>query len=110
MTTLHTNPRSDRWWASIPTGAWWVVNLCLAVLFLYPLYVLVTQATKNNTEASAAPPTLIPHSFTFDNFAQLGTSYGGVTLLQSLENSVVVSVLSSVITLVVSSLAGYSIA
>jgi multiple sugar transport system permease protein len=85
-----------------------VISCCLAVLFLYPLYVLVTQAIKSPAEAAATPPTLFPHSFSLENFIHLGTSQGGLSLLGSLGNSAYVSILSTVITVVVSTLAGYA--
>jgi multiple sugar transport system permease protein len=92
----------------LPATAWWVISCCLAVLFLYPLYVLVTQAIKSPAEAAATPPTLFPHSFSLENFIHLGTSQGGLSLLGSLGNSAYVSILSTVITVVVSTLAGYA--
>jgi multiple sugar transport system permease protein len=94
----------------LPATAWWVVCSCLAVLFLYPLWVLVTQAIKSPAEAAQTPPTLFPHSFSLQNFVHLGTSQGGLSLLSSLANSVYVSVFATLLTVVVSTLAGYAFA
>ena len=39
-----------------------------AVVFLFPLYWMVTGAIKNSNEVIQSPPTFIPHSFVFSNF------------------------------------------
>ena len=31
----------------MPAIAWWVVCLCLAMAFIYPLYVMLTMALKH---------------------------------------------------------------
>ncbi|WP_431279196.1 carbohydrate ABC transporter permease [Leifsonia poae] len=94
----------------LPASAWWIVSICVAILFLYPLYVLVTQSLKNPAEAVQTPPTLFPHGLSFDNFAQLGSNAGGLSLLGSLGNSLFVTLLTTAITVVVSTLAGYAFA
>jgi multiple sugar transport system permease protein len=94
----------------LPNSAWWFISICMAVLFLYPLYILVTQAIKSPAEAAQTPPTLFPHSLSFDNFAQLGTSTGGLSLLTSIGNSVFVSVTTTVLTVIVTTFAGYAFA
>jgi multiple sugar transport system permease protein len=94
----------------LPNSAWWIISICMAVLFLYPLYILVTQAIKSPAEAAQTPPTLFPHSLSFDNFAQLGSSTGGLSLLTSIGNSVFVSVTTTVLTVIVTTFAGYAFA
>jgi multiple sugar transport system permease protein len=94
----------------LPPIAWWVVCICLAVLFLYPLYVLVTQAIKSPAEAAQTPPTLIPHSFSLDNFRALGSDQGGLSLVKSIWNSLYIAILATAVTVVVSTLAGYAFA
>jgi multiple sugar transport system permease protein len=113
-TSRRTSERSPGFLAevksSLPRAAWWVVCVCLAILFLYPLYILVTQSIKSPEEAAATPPTLFPQSFSFQNYAELASNAGGLSLLQSLGNSLFVSVLTTLITIVVSTLAGYAFA
>lgn len=76
----------------MPKAAWWVVAICLAVLFLYPLYVLVSQASLGK-------------------FLQLTDDSGtGLSLAQSLGNTVFVSLSVTAIVIVVSTLAGYAFA
>lgn len=96
--------------ASMPRLAWWVVCLCLAVLFLYPLYVMVTQSLKAPAEAVAVPPTMFPQDWSLDSYAALADSSSGISLLRSLGNSVLVSVSVTVLTTLVATLAGYGFA
>jgi multiple sugar transport system permease protein len=103
MPAKSTAPRS------IPRLGWWMINLALAALFLYPFWVVVAQAIKAPAEAAAAPPTLFPGSFSLENFAKLfGTN--GAGFAQQLTNSVVVSVGATLLTIVLSTLAGYGFA
>ncbi|WP_454049239.1 carbohydrate ABC transporter permease [Cellulomonas sp. Marseille-Q8402] len=96
--------------ASMPRLAWWVVCLCLAVLFLYPLYVMLTQSLKSPAEAVAVPPTMFPQTWSLENYAQLADSSSGISLLRSLGNSVLVSVSVTLLTTLVATLAGYGFA
>jgi multiple sugar transport system permease protein len=110
LVASRSDRRKDGWRKSLPAGAWWLICCCLAVVFLYPLYILLTQAIKAPAEAAATPPTLYPHTFSLENFIALGTSQGGLTLLSSLGNSAYVSILTTVVTIVVSTFAGYAFA
>jgi multiple sugar transport system permease protein len=71
---------------------------------------MVSQAIKSPTESAQTPPTLFPHSFSLDNFAQLGSNTGGLSLLTSVGNSVFVSVSTTILTVIVTTLAGYAFA
>jgi multiple sugar transport system permease protein len=105
-------PSSDRSSArrALPTAAWWAVCLCLAVIFLYPLYIMVVQSLKTPTEAAVAPPTFFPHHFSLHSFAALADSATGIQFTQSLVNSILVSVGATIATVVLSTLAGYGFA
>lgn len=96
--------------ASMPRLAWWVVCLCLAIVFLYPLYVMITQSLKAPAEAVAVPPTMFPHDWSLENYRALADSSSGISLLRSLGNSVLVSVSVTLLTTVVATLAGYGFA
>lgn len=123
-TTTRTAPRrSDRGRAeertrtgflrevrtSMPALAWWVVCLCLAVAFLYPLWVMLSMALKGPVEQSQVPPTLFPHAPTLDNFTRL-SSVQGLNVFGNLLNSVMVTLAATVLTVVVATLAGYALA
>jgi multiple sugar transport system permease protein len=84
---------------SMPTLAWYVVCGCVAVLFLYPLSVMVSTALT-------APD----GSVGFGNLARLTAPTGGIDLVTALGNSVIVSVLVTSMTVIVSTFAGYAFA
>ncbi|WP_233571675.1 carbohydrate ABC transporter permease [Cellulomonas triticagri] len=96
--------------ASMPRLAWWVVCLCLAILFLYPLYVMLTQSLKAPAEAAAVPPTMFPQDWSLENYAALADSSSGISLLRSLGNSIGVSLSVTLLTTTVATLAGYGFA
>jgi multiple sugar transport system permease protein len=105
MTSLQSSLRP------VPRTAWWIINLSLAALFLSPFWVVVSQSIKSPAEAAAAPPTLFPASFSLGNFAKLfGNENGGAGFVQQLGNSVLVSVGATLLTIVLSTLAGYGFA
>ena len=95
--------------ASMPALAWWVVCLCLAVVFLYPLYVMVTMALKGPVEQGRTPPTAFPHAPTLGSFTHLA-SVQGLNVFGNLLNSVVVTLAATVLTVLVATLAGYALA
>ncbi|MFS4505327.1 carbohydrate ABC transporter permease [Clavibacter sp. Sh2141] len=85
--------------ASMPRVAWYVACACVALLFLYPLGIMLGQAL-----------TAQDGSFGLGNLERLLQPTGGLDLMTSLGNSVIVSVLVTAITVVVSTLAGYAFA
>ncbi|WP_310889823.1 carbohydrate ABC transporter permease [Clavibacter capsici] len=85
--------------ASMPRLAWYVACGCVALLFLYPLGIMLGTAL-----------TAQDGSVGLGNLQRLLTPTGGLDLLTSLRNSVIVSLLVTAITIVVSTLAGYAFA
>ena len=85
--------------ASMPRLAWYVACGCVALLFLYPLGIMLGTAL-----------TAQDGSIGLGNLQRLLTPTGGLDLVTSLRNSVVVSLLVTAITIVVSTLAGYAFA
>lgn len=75
----------------LPRAAWWVISVCLAVLFLYPIGVMLSQVTPQN-------------------LAKITDASRGLSVLESAGNSLIVSVTATVVTVVVSVLAGYAFA
>lgn len=51
-------------------GVLWFSVVLVAVVFLFPLYWMVTGALKSTTELIQPHPTLLPHSFHPENFSQ----------------------------------------
>lgn len=95
--------------SSMPAVAWWVVCACLAVAFIYPLYVMLTMALKDPSEQGLIPPSLLPHHPTLANFAHLA-SVQGLNVFGNLGNSVVVTLAATVGTILVATFAGYALA
>jgi multiple sugar transport system permease protein len=75
----------------LPRFAWWVISICLAVLFLYPIGVMLSQVG-------------------FDDIAKITDSSKGLSVVQSLGNSIFVSLVATGTTVVASTLAGYAFA
>ncbi|WP_234988092.1 carbohydrate ABC transporter permease [Demequina sp. NBRC 110056] len=76
----------------MPVAAWWIVGVCLAVLFLYPIYVMASQIT-------------------WDNIVQLSTeTSSGLSIIQGMKNSAIVAFVATGTTVVVATLAGYAFA
>ncbi len=94
---------------SMPAVAWWVVCVCLAVAFLYPLYVMVTMALKQPAEQGLIPPSLFAHHPSLANFKHLA-SVQGLNVFGNLWNSVLVTLAATVGTIFVATFAGYSLA
>ena len=94
---------------SMPALAWWVVCICLAIAFLYPLYVMLTMALKTPAEQGLIPPTFVPHAPTLGNFSRLA-SVQGLNVFGNLGNSVIVTLAATVGTVLVATFAGYALA
>jgi multiple sugar transport system permease protein len=94
---------------SMPALAWWVICICLALAFLYPLYVMLTMALKGPAEQGLIPPTFVPHAPTLANFTKLA-SVQGLNVFGNLANSVIVTLAATLGTIVVATFAGYALA
>ena len=95
--------------STVPRAAWWVICIALTVMFLYPLYVMLSMAFKGPVEAGAIPPTLYPHDPSLANFERL-SSVQGLNVFGNLLNSVWVTLGATLGTVVLSTLAGYAFA
>ena len=101
--SMRTTPRR-----AVASASFHVVSGALAIVFLFPLVWAVINSVKTPAEANQAPPTLIPKSFSLGNFETL-MNYG-VGLPTYFWNSIVVSGLTVVGTVVVCVLGGYGFA
>lgn len=90
ITSQTTVPRR-RYPFNLPDIGWWVVSLCLAVLFVYPITVMLSQVTPSN-------------------LARITDDSRGISVVQSLGNSAFVSITATLVAIVVSTLAGYAFA
>ena len=93
---------------ALKTGAFHAVSGALAVAFLFPLVWAFLNSVKTSEEAGRVPPTWFPESLSLENYSGL-TSYGE-GLGTYLYNSIVLSLLTIVGTVVVCVLGGYGFA
>ncbi len=78
-----------------------------AILFLFPFFWMLSNAIRSNGEVLATPPRLLPSDWEWGNFIEAWTH---LPFGQFFINSILVSLTITLITLIVSSLAGYAFA
>lgn len=83
-----------------------VVLVLLAVIVIFPVVWVISTSFKTDLQIFAIPPMLFPHQPTGSRYAELWT-YG---LLAYLTNSVVVVICTAVVTIVIGTLAAFSLA
>ncbi len=83
-----------------------VLLLVLAVIVIFPVVWVISTSIKTDVDIFAIPPMLIPHHPTDGRYTQLWT-YG---LLAYLTNSVIVAISTAVVTIVIGTLAAFSLA
>jgi multiple sugar transport system permease protein len=113
-TTRHTGadahlPRSNRGRGRATAGRWVLLAVVAAgtLVLLLPFLMIVFTAFKPVTEVNAYPPTLIPHSWTLDNFTVI---FSQLPFARLIVNSVVFAGGVTVCALVFDSLAAYALA
>lgn len=84
----------------------WLVGLLLAALFVAPMLWMVSGSLKPDNEVFATPPSLLPHHFLGANYSR-AVSY--ISFATYLRNSVIVTVLTVVGTLVCCVPAAYAL-
>jgi len=91
----------------LPTVAIHAALVAGAALTLLPLAWMVSASFMSTGEANSFPPRMLPHVFTAQHYVDLFTR---LNLARYFLNSTVVSVLATLISLLVNSMAGYSFA
>jgi multiple sugar transport system permease protein len=89
-------------------GGFYLLCGTVAVLFLFPLVWAVVTSLKPPAEASASPPTFLPSALATDNYATLADYGAGIDTYAF--NSIAVSAMTVLGTVVLSTLAGYGFA
>ena len=100
-----------------------IIIILLALLFLFPLYWIVTGSFKTAQDIYAAKPAWWPTAWTLDNFARLFTrrsaplfqigSLTGPTVpgaIRWLVNTVFMAVMAMILTCITAAMAGYALA
>jgi ABC-type glycerol-3-phosphate transport system permease component len=91
---------------------WRKVGRYAAVVFvvfvsLAPLYWTFATSVKSGIELNVSPPTLVPHTFSLENYA---TDFGLSTFTRDLLNSAIIAAITTVLALIVGVLCAYAIA
>ena len=91
-------------------GEYLIAAICVAVItiMLWPLVMSLFASFKTPTEAASVPPTYLPHSFSLDNYREIGAYHAG--LFSYVWNSASVAGLTILFCLVLSVPAGYALA
>lgn len=84
----------------------WVTMLFLVVIVIFPLYWLVTNSIRIESDWMASPPNIVPAKVTFDNYVRI-FSKGDVT--KGLINSVIVTSVATFLSVLFGILASYSL-
>jgi len=99
------HPRSPR--RTVAAVLTWLVLAVLLLWTLGPVAVMVFTSLKPRDEIFALPPSLTPHTWTWDSYVRVFT---GSSMPTALFNSVVVGLLVALITVLVCFSAGYALA
>ncbi len=101
--TTRKSPTRDRRASRI---AWYGLCVLLSILMIFPLLWMITVALKGTNAIHEVPPQFFPHEFHFENFI-LGPQQIHFPLL--FMNTVIISVLSTVGSVLSSMLVGYGL-
>lgn len=85
----------------------YILAILLSILFLFPIVWVILSSFKNGSELFRYPPTLLPSSPTIQNYID-AFAEGNFSLFFG--NSAVVAVLSTILCVVINTMAGYAFA
>ena len=88
----------------------WLAMGALALLFMFPIVYMVLTAFKTRLESQAVPPTIFPKAPTLQAFRTLLFVDDSSPVLRWFTNSVVVSSISCVVSVMICAMAGYALA
>lgn len=85
----------------------WIVIAFMLSSVLFPLYWLVSNSVKPYAEYIQSPPVLVPSTIVTENYVAIFEKYGAAACLK---NTLIIATGSTLICIVLGSLAGYAIA
>jgi multiple sugar transport system permease protein len=108
-----SQPKRSRRRSRETTGIWAQIGRYLAVfavvfLALAPLYWTFITSIKSGIELRESPPTIVPHTIDLTNYIQVLTN--STFFLPTLQNSAVIAVTTTLLSLVIGILCAYAIA
>jgi ABC-type glycerol-3-phosphate transport system permease component len=87
-------------------SGFYLMIAAFVIVSLFPFYWIVITALKTQPEIAAGTTSLLPGHVTWSNFATILTQH---VFVRSLLNSVIVALSTTIITVVIASLAGYAL-
>ncbi|HEV2661252.1 MAG TPA: carbohydrate ABC transporter permease [Ktedonobacteraceae bacterium] len=85
----------------------YIAVVLVVFIALAPLYWTVVTSVKSGIELNVSPPTLFPHSFSFENYlSDLSTT----TFTRDLLNSAIIATITTILALIVGVLCAYAVA
>lgn len=101
---LAGEPRKGIQWGTVGryTGVVLIVFIALA-----PLYWTVATSIKSGAELNVSPPTLVPHTWSLENYV---TDLALSTFTRDLLNSTIISIVTTILALAFGSICAYAIA
>lgn len=96
----------------VAKSGFFVLAAIFVTVSLFPFYWIVVTSLKSQTDIAKGTTSLLPGHITFDSYIAdfTRTSTGGISFARALLNSIIVSSATTVITIVLASLAGYGLA
>ena len=85
-----------------------IAVIVVLIIALFPFYWTLITSIKSDAEINASPPTLIPHSFTLNNYIQAFSSTQPA-FAKDLLNSTLVAIFTTILSLIFGSIAAYAI-
>src|SRR5690242_17268144 len=105
-TSATSAPRPRTNWGAIGR---YVAVVVVVIIALAPFYWTAITSVKIDSEINTSPPTLVPHSFTGNNYSQAFLSVQPA-FAKDLLNSTIVAIITTLLALAFGSLAAYAIA
>jgi multiple sugar transport system permease protein len=87
--------------------SWYVLLLVLSLPFVFPFWWMITSSLKTAAEVFAFPPTLLPPSWQWSNFAEV---FAFQPFARQYFNSLYIAAAVTVLTILISAMAGYAFA
>ncbi|HCI80515.1 MAG TPA: sugar ABC transporter permease [Ktedonobacter sp.] len=85
-----------------------IAVIVVLIIALFPFYWTLITSVKSDAEINASPPTLVPHSFTLNNYIQAFSSTQPA-FAKDLLNSTLVAIFTTILSLIFGSIAAYAI-
>ncbi len=94
----------------ISTTVYHIFILALGLLMIYPVLWMISGSLKNNPEILSGSLNLIPPAWRWDNFSRGWSGFGHVTFSTYFKNSVLITVIATLGTVLSSSCIAYALA